>query len=93
MPTDQPNSSTDLPAEPREDATAAAVLHDERMDEAPGGGGLGGAAANPLGGSSRAPGGASPNAPIDPGVSAGDAGASAEAKVLATEGEAEAHPS
>lgn len=94
MPTNQPNAAPDLPANAREDATAAAVLHDEDMDDTPGGGGLGGAAAaDPLGGSARTPGGASPDAPIDPGVSAGDAGASGEAKVLASESETEAHPS
>ena len=94
MPTGQPANATDVPAQARDDLTAAAVMNDEQMDDAPGGGGLGGAAAaDPLGGSARTPKGASPNAPMDPGVSAGDAGASAEAKVLATETEAQAHPS
>ena len=94
MPTNQPNTASEVPADAHEDATAAAVLHDEQMDHVPGGGGLGGpAAANPLGGSDRTPVGASPDAPIDTGVSGGDAAATPEAKVLATENEAEAHPS
>ena len=94
MPNNQPNTATELPTDAREDATAAAVLHDERMDDTPGGGGLGGlAAADPLGGSARAPSGTSPNAPIATGVNAGDAGATAEAKVLAMETESAAHPS
>lgn len=87
MPTDQPNSAPDdLPETPRDDATAATVLHDENLDDAPGGGGLGGAAAsNPLGGSARAPGGASPNSPIDTGLSGGDMQAAGEAKLRATD--------
>ena len=86
MPTNQPNSAQDVPADAREDTTAAAVLHDEQMDDSPGGGGLGGAAAaDPLGGSARVPGGASPNAPVDVGAGSGDAGASAEAKVLGSQ--------
>jgi hypothetical protein len=86
MSTNQPNSAQDVPADAREDATAAAVLHDEQMDDPAAGGGLGGAAAaDPLGGSARAPGGASPNAPVDTGVDAGDAAASAEAKVLGSQ--------
>ena len=61
MPTDQPNNAPDE-LEPRDDPTAAAVLHDETLDQPPGGGGLGGAAA---GGGGAAPAGTAPNAPID----------------------------
>lgn len=69
MPTEQPNTAadTDLPADARDDLTAATVLHDEQLDDAPGGGGLGGMAAvsGAPGGSGPAAGGASPNSPID----------------------------
>lgn len=62
------------------------MLHDEQMDDTPGGGGLGGmAAADPLGGSERTPRGTSPNAPVDAGVDAADAGAGAEARVAETQ--------
>jgi hypothetical protein len=94
MPTNQPNNAAEMPADAREDTTAAAVLSDEQLDDPPGGGGMGGAAAaDPLGGSARSPGGTSRNAPIDGGVDAGGANATAEAKVLAARDEAEAHPS
>lgn len=69
MPTEQPNNAadTDLPADARDPESAAAVLRDEQLDDAPGGGGLGGlaAASGAPGGSGPAPGGTSPNSPID----------------------------
>ena len=61
MPTDQPSAAPDDLA-PREEATAANVLHDDTLDQRPGGGGLGGASA---GGQPAAPAGTAPNAPID----------------------------
>ncbi|WP_374942987.1 hypothetical protein [Sphingomonas sp.] len=85
MPTNDPSNATDVPQDAREEATPGAVLNDADVDDSPGGGGLGGAAAANALGSGRTPGGASPNAPIDTGVDAGDAGATAEAKVLATQ--------
>jgi hypothetical protein len=73
---DQPEN--DLPADDaRDDATAAAVLHDDTPQ--PGGGGLmGGEEAEHI----RLAGGPAPNAPIDTGVAGGSA--SAEAKVRAS---------
>jgi hypothetical protein len=69
MPTNQPNAAAtqDLPADARDDTTAASVLTDEQLDDAPGGGGLGGAAAaaDPLAGAGAAPSGTTPNSPID----------------------------
>lgn len=64
MPTDQINNAATegLPDDARDDRTAAAVLSDEQPGDAPGGGGLGGAAA---GGQGPAPAGTSPNSPID----------------------------
>ncbi len=97
MPTNQPSSAPDaLPADARDDATAAAVLHDERMDDTPGGGALGGAAAaDRLGGSGRAPEGSSPNAPVTPpdsDVTLPDGTATREAQLRSLEdGPAEAH--
>ena len=64
MPTEQPSNAADAPlsADARDDRNAASVLSDEQLDDAPGGGGLGGAAA--VTGSARASGGAAPNAPL-----------------------------
>ena len=97
MSTDQPsNAPEDLV--PRDGDTAARVLHDDSLDRRPGGGGLGGAsAADPLGGSARVAGSASPNSPIDAVVpadgSGDDARAEAEARVLASRADApEPHP-
>jgi hypothetical protein len=69
MSTDQPNNTATeaLPTDAREDRTAAAVVTDERLDQPPGGGGLGGlsAAQDPLSGIDSVAGGTSPNSPID----------------------------
>jgi len=84
--TDQPsNAPTDLkdmgdqavPTDARDDASAAAILSDSRLEDMPGGGGLGGGDA--AGGANAPTGGASPNMPADGNVSAGDAGAAREA--------------
>ena len=96
MSTDQPSSAPDA-VEPRDRDTAARVLNDDALDARPGGGGLGGAsAADPLGGSARAPGGPSPNSPIDAsgvGSAGEDARAEAEARVQASQADpAEPHP-
>lgn len=99
MPTNQPSSAPDdLPVDARDPATPGAVLNDDRLDKAPGGGGLGGqGAADPLEGSARTPRGTAPNAPID--VPTPDTGtdasplAGAEARVRATESDTpEPHP-
>lgn len=70
MPTDQPSNAPDgaIDQDARDDANAAAVLNDDTLDLPPGGGGLGGAAA---GGQGAAPGGTSPNSPIDVPLPAG----------------------
>lgn len=82
--TEQPSATTephDVPADARDDATAAAILHGD--DDTPGGGGLmggpddGGAAAG------RGGGGNAPNAPLDLHVDAGDAHASDDARAEA----------
>lgn len=67
MATEQPNvAPDDTKPEPNDADTAATVLDDAQMDRTPGGGGLGGAdAADPLSGSGRTSGGATPNSPID----------------------------
>jgi hypothetical protein len=64
MPTEQPSNATDtaIGRDARDDANAAAVLNDDSRDQPPGWGGLGGAAAV---GQGAAPGGTSPNSPID----------------------------
>lgn len=67
MATQQPNIAPDnMKQAPNDADTAATVLDDAQMDGTPGGGGLGGAdAADPLSGSGRISGGATPNSPID----------------------------
>jgi hypothetical protein len=46
MPTNHPSNAPDnIGSDARDDANPASVIADERLDEAPGGGGLGGAAA------------------------------------------------
>ena len=96
MPTDQPSNAPDgIPPKPRDDVTAAAVMHDEQLDDAPGGGGLGGAAAaDPLSGTAGPKLGATRNSPIDSGIDAdSDAKAEAEARQRAVNsGPAEPHP-
>ncbi|MCP3735788.1 hypothetical protein M9979_12980 [Sphingomonas sp. RP10(2022)] len=67
MPTDQPSNAPDAPT-PREPDTAAAVLHDESFDTAPGGGGLGPRSAS----TGTPPHGTTPSAPIDTGLPAED---------------------
>lgn len=64
MPTEQINNAATegLPDDARDHRTAAAVLSDEQPGDAPGGGGLAGAA---TGGQGPAPAGTSPNSPID----------------------------
>lgn len=96
MPTDQPSAAPD-DLQPREEATAAAVLHDDALNQPPGGGGLGGASA---GGQGPVPAGTAPNAPIDVAVPAGatDAGtppsADAQARREAVDAAAaDQHPS
>jgi hypothetical protein len=68
MPTNQPNNAPadDTPALKDQD-NAAAVLSDDRLDDAPGGGGLMGAGAgSPLAGTAAGKAGAAtPNSPID----------------------------
>ena len=64
MPTIQPSNAPDsIGADAKDDLTAGAVMADEDMDDAPGGGGLGGAAASR--GAERDHPGTAPNAPID----------------------------
>ena len=96
MPTEQPTSAPDaIGDDAREQDTAAAVLHDDALDQTPGGGGLRGpAGANPLAG--RTSGGATRNSPIDTGVAPPDAdgAAAAESRAQAVEdAPAEPHPS
>jgi len=105
MPTDQPSNAADpedLPrTDARDDRTAASVLADADLDDAPGGGGLGGAAAVP--GTARATGGAAPNSPLadamvagtgDGGGSDGDPAAEKEARTrMEHEAPDERHPS
>ena len=86
--TDQPsNAPTDLKdntaADARDDAEAAAVLSDARMEDEPGGGGLGGDDAGT--GAIGQVGGASPNSPSDVLASAGDAAAPREARMTSTD--------
>jgi len=68
MPTDQPNNAPkgDVP-QPRDGDNAAAVLSDDRLDDAPGGGGLMGAGAGgaEAGSAQGRAGAATPNSPID----------------------------
>lgn len=98
MPTGQPsNAPTDAAPSPREETSVASVMNDDRMDDAPGGGGLMGAGAGgPLSGDALGQAGAAtPNAPIDAELphDSGDAGASDEARTLAANaGPAEPHP-
>lgn len=88
MPTEQPASAPDtIGTDARDDATAAAVLHDTEADKTPGGGGLGGAAAAGLP-AAAAIDGTTPNSPIDtqtPGT--GDAAAGGEARLRASSDE------
>lgn len=76
MATEQPNLVPDDIKPASNDAdTASTVLDDAQMDRTPGGGGLGGAdATDPLGGSGRTSGGATPNSPIDVPVPQGAGG-------------------
>ena len=86
MPTNQPSSAPQNTApEPTDDLTAAAVLHDEQLDEPAGGGGLGGASA--AAGIGRA-GAATPNSPIDVPTphDGGHGKAESEARLLSTSG-------
>lgn len=81
--TDPNNAPDPLPQDAREPANAAAVLHDADGDEI-GGGGLGRQdAADPL--AARAVSGTSPNAPIDIGVDAADAGVERDSRHSAAE--------
>ena len=82
--TDPNNAPDALPTDARDpEDTAAAVLHDADNDRV-GGGGLGRRdAADPLAG--RAVSGTSPNAPIDTGVDAADAGADRDTRHAAAE--------
>lgn len=72
MPTDQPNTAPDA-VTPRDDDTAARVLRDDAQDTQPGGGALGPRSAQP----GTAMHGTAPNAPIDTGLPAEDAGTEA----------------
>ena len=83
MSTDQPSSAPQADAPKlRDDATAAAVLHDDALDQPAGGGGLGGPSAASAPGPAGA---ATPNSPIDARVphGGGDAKAEGEARVQA----------
>jgi len=96
MPTEQPSNATDTPigTDARDDLSAADILSDEQLDDAPGGGGLGGAAAVP--GTARATGGAAPNAPLADAMSGPAAGdeAGGEARTRAAgDSPPEPHPS
>lgn len=85
MPTNQPSSAPqgDAP-KPMDDLTAAAVLHDESLDQPAGGGGLGGVSAGA--GVTGMTGAATPNSPIDAHLphDGGDMAAGAEARIRAT---------
>lgn len=77
MPTEQPsNQQNDDAPVPRDGESAAAVLSDDRMNDAPGGGGLMGAGAgSPEAGSAQGKAGAAtPNSPIDARLPAGTDG-------------------
>ncbi|SFP72822.1 hypothetical protein [Sphingomonas rubra] len=68
MPTEQPNNQpTDTAPQPLDGESAAAVLSDGRMDDAPGGGGLmvAGAGGADAGTAMGKAGAATPNSPID----------------------------
>ena len=81
MPTDQPSSAPQADApQPTDELTAAAVLHDDTLDQPAGGGGLGGAGA---GAGRLATGAASPNSPIDAPVPHDGADPAAEARTQA----------
>lgn len=88
MPTNQPSSAPQNEApRPTDDLSAAAVLHDDALDQPAGGGGLGTGAG--LGGDAAGrTGAASPNSPIaaDLPHEGGDRQAEAEARLLATAG-------
>ena len=63
MPTNQPSSAPqDAAPQPADDLTAAAVLHDDALDQPAGGGGLGGASAAASLGQAGA---ATPNSPSE----------------------------
>ena len=83
----------DITPEPKDADTAATVLDDARMTETPGGGGLGGAdAADPLSGSGKMSGGATPNSPIDVPVPHGGGDPTREAQISSlNDGPAEPH--
>lgn len=72
MPTEQPSNAPDTIA-PRDQDTAAGVLHDESFDTQPGGGGLGPRSAV----TGKDQHGTAPNAPIDTGLPAEDPGTEA----------------
>lgn len=85
MPTNQPSSAPqDDAPRPTDDLTAAAVLHDEALDQPAGGGGLGGASAATA--EVGTAGAATRNSPIDAPTphDGGDAKAEAEARLLST---------
>ena len=88
MPTGQP-SNADLGSSPelKEQDTAAAVLSDDRLDDAPGGGGMMGAGAGGAhaGSAEGRAGAATPNSPIDAQLphGSGDGQAEAEARTRA----------
>lgn len=95
MPTEQPTSAPDeIGTDAAEGDAAAAVLHDDALDQTPGGGGLRGAAgADPLAGLTA--GGATPNSPVDTGVAPPDEdeAAAAESRAQAVQdAPAEPHP-
>lgn len=88
MPTGQPsNADTGSRPEPKDADTAAAVLSDDRLDDAPGGGGLmGPGSGEPLAGTAEGrAGAATPGSPIDAGLphDGGDGQAEAEARTRA----------
>lgn len=87
MPDQPSNAPADLKdqatTDARDDAEAAAVLSDARMEDEPGGGGLGGDDAGR--GAAGEVGGASPSTPSDVQASAGDAAAPREARIRTTD--------
>lgn len=94
MTTGQPsNAPENIGTKPREDATVAAAVTDDRLDAAAGGGGLGGQSAaegdpqrnRPAGEASRA-------LPLDTGVDGGDAPNRAQDDAKVQADTAEPHP-
>ena len=84
MPDTDPDNATDPMGgtiRPHDDDSAAKQVADTGQGATPGGGGLGGGnAADALGGSARAPEGASPNSPIDTGTPPPDGERSTETR-------------